>query len=1025
MKLIKLHLLIFTLWGIVLGQFGQNIVQYENFDWTYIQSRHFDIYYSTDGRTHAEFVAKEAELAYDHISKLMDWKLKNRVSIIIYNSHNDFQQTNVIGAYMREGIGGVTELYKNRVVIPFDGSNYEFKHVIHHELVHAFINDYIYGGSLKNMISSSIKVAIPLWMNEGLAEYLAGKWDTKSEMWIRDLAINGGELPHIRMLNGYWAYRGGQSVWRFIAEKWGEESIAEILYQIKTTNGVEKGIKGALGVGYKELNEQWHEYLKHEYWPEITLREDLNDVARQLTNHEKWGNTYNVAPSISPNGNQIAILSNKSGPMAYYLISAEDGRIIKKIIQGERSAEYEELHILKPGITWSPDSKKLAFSAKSGKSDALFIYDTETEKSSRFRLGLEGIFRPSWSPMGDKIAFIGNDGKYGDVYLFDVESHEKTNVTSDWYSEDQVSWAPNGDVLYFTSDRGKILTTGEMQIPYNYDVEQTDIYSIKIDTQEITQLSDTPWNETYPTMSGDGEYLAFISDESGISNIMMMHEGNANPITNVSTGITQLSWNWDDSQLIFTGFYKSGYDIYTLSNPKSKTELNIDIPTATWVDDIKSSQRILRRSEEGGQHRQFSTEYKNYVFAGIDATEKLEKTQSVEMDEDQTQENGIYKSNIYRTRFTLDNAQAVYSFDSRFGSQGMAYFAFSDILGNHQVYFASEMEVSLKNSDYYFQYRYLKKLYDWNFVLYHNAIKYNYSYDPNTYTQEFNRYRILGSYISCMRPISRFNRFEGSLDFNYTEDAKVTEVSDGFSNNITENVNASFTTLIPGIRHVWDNTIWSQTYPVDGYRTYVKYRMSPKLNKNSLLFHRVTTDLRKYVPLTNGISLAGRLFLGTNFGENAQKFRLGGVPWIFSKDQDRFRENNDELSIEELYFSEYLMPLRGTSISQRIGQQAVLMNAEIRLPFLMYYFPAIRYFGQINGVLFVDVGVAWDNEYPEFWEKDSWDIDNSIGWNMTYGFGPRFIFLGMPWQLDYAWQYNPHVGTISSRSWYLSIGLDF
>ena len=338
------------------------------------------------------------------------------------------------------------------------------------------------------MISSSIKVAIPLWMNEGLAEYLAGKWDTKSEMWIRDLAINGGELPHIRMLNGYWAYRGGQSVWRFITEKWGEESIAEILYQIKTTNGIEKGIKEALGVGYKELNEQWHEYLKHQYWPEIALREDLNDVARQLTNHEKWGNTYNVAPSISPNGNQIAILSNKSGTMAYYLISAEDGRVIKKIIQGERSAEYEELHILKPGITWSPNSKKLAFSAKSGKSDALFIYDTESEKSKRFRLGLEGIFRPSWSPKGDKIAFIGNDGKYGDIYLFDIESNQIVNLTSDWYSEDQVSWSPNGDELYFTSDRGDILTTGEIQIPHNYDVDQTDIYSIKIETKEITHL---------------------------------------------------------------------------------------------------------------------------------------------------------------------------------------------------------------------------------------------------------------------------------------------------------------------------------------------------------------------------------------------------------------------------------------------------------------------------------------------------------------------------------------------------------
>ena len=273
------------------AQFGQNIVQYEDFDWSYIQSRHFDIYYDVDGRTHADFVAKEAELAYNHISTHLNWKLKHRVSIIIYNSHNDFQQTNVIGVYMREGIGGVTELYKNRVVIPFDGSNIEFKHVIHHELVHAFINDYIYGGSLKNMIQSSIRVGIPGWMNEGLAEYLASDWDAKSDMWVRDLAINGGDLPIIRMLNGYWAYRGGQSVWKFITSKWGNESIAEIFYQIKSKNSVEKGLSEALGVDFKELNKQWHAYLKREYWPDITKRENLPDIARQLTDHEKWGNT--------------------------------------------------------------------------------------------------------------------------------------------------------------------------------------------------------------------------------------------------------------------------------------------------------------------------------------------------------------------------------------------------------------------------------------------------------------------------------------------------------------------------------------------------------------------------------------------------------------------------------------------------------------------------------------------------------------------------------------------------------------
>ena len=86
-------------------------------------------------------------------------------------------------------------------------------------------------------------------------------------------------------------------------------------------------------------------------------------------------------------------------------------------------------------------------------------------------------------------------------------------------------------------------------------------------------------------------------------------------------------------------------------------------------------------------------------------------------------------------------------------------------------------------------------------------------------------------------------------------------------------------------------------------------------------------------------------------------------------------------------------------------------------------------------MVFTDLGVAWDNDYPKFWDESSWDEPDRedpdlehpdyTGWVMSYGLGPRFVFLGFPWQLDFAWQYNPHRGTISQRKWYLSIGLDF
>ena len=1021
-----------------LGQFGQNIVQYDDFTWHFIQSKHFDIYYAEDGRSHAEFTADEAEAAYLKISDRLNWRLKSRVSIIVYNSHNDFQQTNVVDSYMFEGIGGVTELYKNRIVIPFDASNQEFKHVIHHELVHAFINDSVYGGSLKNMVASSIKVHIPMWMNEGLAEYLSSGWDTNSEMWIRDLAINGGEFPQIRQLTGYMAYRGGQSVWNFITEKWGEESIAEIFYQLKKSNKIETGFKRALGVDLKKLNEQWHQYLKEQYWPDVANRENIPDFARQLTDHEELENTYNVAPAISPDGSRIAIISNKSGPMAIYLISAEDGRFIKKIIQGERNSEFEELHILKPGITWSEDSKKVAFAAKSGKSDALFIVDLKSGKRKKHRLNMEGIFRPAWRPGTNEIAFIGNNGKSSDIYLFNLDSGKLTNLTKDWFTDDQISWFPDGKSILFISDRDNVLETGIANKPENHLFYQTDIYKLNIESGKVERITDTPFNEMYPCISNDSNYLAFISDKSGINNIYLFSDiqsqdkyQNPQVITNVLTGITQLSWNGDDTQLIFTGFFNKGYDIYTFDNPIQKIAENIQVAPARWT--LKFEKLDLLRNEETRKSKSFisADKYKNYIFSGVNATEDvLTSPEIVELDTSAVYDStGLFRTHLYKTRFTLDFAQAYYAFDTRYGGQGMAYFLFSDILGDHKLQLGTEMVVDLQRSDYFLLYRLLPYKIDWNFVFYHLAYQYS-QFTSNSYQSNVTLYQNFGTSINASKPLSRFNRVNGGIDLNHIIKSTINTIYDDFNQPSDEKINHvnSFTTVIPIIKYTWDNALWSYTYPVEGFRYYLKYRTSPGINEKSLSFHSATMDGRKYFRLFNGVSLAGRFFAGTNWGIDAQKFRLGGVPWLFSSDRysERFYGGQEKPpDVEELYFSEYIMPLRGVQISNKFGQNVFLANLELRLPFLIYYFPAIKYLGQINGVLFTDFGVTWDSDYPEFWDNSNWQNNSNTGWLMSYGFGPRFIFLGMPWQLDYAWEYNPHKGTISDRKWYLTIGLDF
>ena len=1077
-KYIKIRYIIIAilLHGLVFpSQFGKNIVQYNDFEWFYTPTDHFDIYVADSSGYHLSFIETHAEDAYNKIQSLLNWSLRDRVSIIIYDSHNDFQQTNVISSHLPEGVGGVTELLKNRIVIPFDGSYKEFKHVIYHELVHAFINDCVYGGNLKSMMANSIQVRIPLWMNEGLAEYIAEKWSSNSDMWIRDLVLNGNNLPHINQLTGYWAYRGGQSVWNFITEKWGEEAISEIIRQINQKGDVNLGVKSAISINIDELTEQWHEYLKKEYWPDINNKSNISEISFQLTNHEKLNNHYNIAPSISPNGKQIALFSDRSGIMNLYLISASDGKFLKKIIKGERTLAFEELHILKPGITWSPDGNEIAVAVKSGKSDAIIFFDLENNKKEIKRFPIKGIFRPTWHPYKNVIAFIGNNGFASDIYLYDIDSDSLTNYTNDWFTDDQVSWDENGENLYFVSDRNDYTTIHQFIEPEdsvinNIDLEQNDIYSINIDSNIMTRHTNTDFNESYPHYSNSDGLLAYISDKNGINNIYLKSDktNESTPITNILTGVTQLSWNIYTNQMIFTGFNKSGYDVFTIYDPKKHLNDSIELIDANWKNKpeiklVKNGNIVSHTSD---------SDYKNYDFSKINySSNDVGNNQD---DNSKNKNNNISNNELkrfditkslkmfkYKTRFTLDYANVDYGYNSVRGSTGLVNILFSDILGDHRVLVNTEMQIKLKSSDYLVKYYNLSNRTDWVYTFYHYGQEY-YDYQEietssgNMATALFpsTRYQFLGLSIEPSYAINKFQRF--NYGFDLRANSKQNIIWSTYYNN-TEQADKDYFKLflIPSIEYTFDNTLWSSMYPVEGRRISVKY-LNSVLSKeaSSLNFNSLILDFRYYKSITNGISTAFRLYGGSFGGKDVTesgRFRVGGTSYLPFFNKATYSHIYDVHSFDQVYYDIYVMPLRGLPIGSKYGQNVLLMNSEIRLPFLMYYFPWLGMLGKINGVLFTDIAVIWDknNEFPDINDSNSWDelelvdgyniypdtydddltIDdrsiNPLGWVWTFGLGPRFILLGMPWQADCAWQYNPTTKEISSARWYLSIGLDF
>lgn len=995
--------------------FGQNKVQYRNFDWHYLQSEHFDIYFYPGAYKLAVFTANVAEEAYKQYTEDFNYELSKRVSIIMYKSHNDFQQTNVVFSYLTEGIGGVTELYKNRVVIPFEGSYSQFRHVIRHELVHAVMNDMLYGGSVQSLISGQV-IQVPTWFAEGLAEYLSQHWNTRTDMMARDATINGYLVQY---LPTYGAYFGGNSIFRYIAEKYGNEKIAEILHKLKGSFRFEGVVKSALGIDLKEFIDNWQKQMRKEYWPDIANRVESKDFARAITDHKKTNSYLNISPALSPNGDKIAFLSNKGGKQGIYVMDIVDQENIKEIIQGETDINFEELHWLSPGMGWSPDAKKLTFTAKAGDQDALYIYDVETEKTEQHKFSLDGLFSAKWSPNGDKIAFIGNKNGAADVYLYDIKTEKIEKLTDDSFSDEYPSWSNDGSKIAFVSERGKYVS--QDSIPenfkmYEHNYENTDIYTIDVKTKKITRITDTPYLETDPVFSPDDKKMLYVSDANGISNIYIdnLETNESYPVSNLLSGAFQLSVDKKGNTLAFTSFNDVGFDLYILKNP-------FDLPKVKLEDTVFRKKLENKKSvASSGSNKQNNTEendstytevkipkagdYSKYVFADLNRRTEEKKVDITLKEDEYKRKDGNYKVRNYRVKFSADiiNGQAQYN--TLWGFQGYTQIAYSDVLGNHQIYLGTNLVFDLRNSYINAQYWYLPERIDYGVSFFHYA---------NTYVSSLSgvsRFRNYGAAFIASRPFDKFSRADFSL---YFLNASLERLD---SANPSEE---KISSILPSIQLVHDTSEWWYTGPRDGFRGAVSLSTSPKYSNNSIQFTTLKTDLRKYIKLFEYYSLAFRLTAGTSFGQDPQQFYFGGVEnWINRKwngDID-LRIN----SVRDVYFSEFVTPVRGARYYEKVGHNFALVNSELRFPLITRLdlgLPPIS-FGYIQGVLFSDIGSAWD-KLDFRGVKNGKTNDLFIG----YGTGARIYLLGLILKYDLAWEYN--LKSSSYAKHYFSIGYDF
>ena len=77
--------------------FGRNKVQYKEFKFEILKTDHFDIYFYAEEREGAARVGRMAERWYARLSRVFDHEMRTRQPLVLYASHPDFEQTNVVG----------------------------------------------------------------------------------------------------------------------------------------------------------------------------------------------------------------------------------------------------------------------------------------------------------------------------------------------------------------------------------------------------------------------------------------------------------------------------------------------------------------------------------------------------------------------------------------------------------------------------------------------------------------------------------------------------------------------------------------------------------------------------------------------------------------------------------------------------------------------------------------------------------------------------------------------------------------
>jgi Tol biopolymer transport system component len=951
--------------------FGRNKVQYKEFNFEVLKTDHFDIYFYEEEREGAARVGRMAERWYARLSSVFEHEMRTRQPLVLYASHPDFEQTNVVGGMIGEGTGGVTEGLKRRVVLPLAGTLAETDHVLGHELVHAFQYDIsaqrqAAGGGSGRGIES-----LPLWFIEGLAEYLSiGPVDPHTAMWLRD-ATRKEELPQIEDLDSgqFFPYRWGQAVWAYVGGKYGDDLIGQIYRTAVRSGNPIVAFEQAVLIDDKELSTNWHADIRAQYAPVMSATARAHTFGRSLTASDKARMATNVSPSISPDGKHIVFFSSRDlFSIDLFLAETATGRIVRKLVDTALSTHFTSLQFIGSAGSWSPDSKQFAVAGVHAGKAVLAILDmADGDVVREIEVPEVGeILNPTWSPDGKSIAFSATVGGDSDLFIYDLSPQQGSGqtaalkrITSDLYADLQPAWSPDGDSIAFVTDR--FTTNASLLNAGDYRIALLDVASGRISPVSTFSTG----KNINPQWNPDSRRVYFVSDQNGISNVYMVNlqSGALAQVTDIDSGISgitalspAISSAIDARTLAVSAYEDDSHNIYIIESPERLAGAPITSTVA----------RLQAATLPPAERESMIARILNDPSTGLPAAEG--------------------QVEAYKSGLSLDTVGQPYisAGVDRFGGMvgGGIAFNFSDMLGNHNLYAQVSADTYgggagdlVKNTGAVLAYTNLSKRWNWGFAVEQSPyIAGGYALDQSIVNGEpvlldrtiIERQVNRGVSGMVAYPFSQTARLEfggGFMRTSFDRQVRTTTISQRSGrvlddSSVTTPLAAALNMSSVSTALITDSSLFGATSPVAGQRS--RFEVAPTFG--DLRMTTALADGRKYFMPARFYTIAVRGLHYGRYGEGGEDSRL--MPLFIGYPEFVRGYGINSFSAGECQSSESC-----PTFDRLVGSRMLVGNIEFRFPLLRPFGVGQNMYGPlpVEVAFFLDGGVTWNRgQKPSF-----------------------------------------------------------